>query len=446
MPEIVQNKKIFSLFEVANSIRNTLEKRYTSAFWVKAEMIRLNYYPHSGHCYPDLAEKSEGKIIAQIRSTLWRNDFFRINHEFQRISKEPLKDGIKILFLAKVAFDPSYGISLHMLDIDPSFTLGDLEKEKQETIAKLRAEKLFDKNKLLPLPLLPQRIAVISVETSKGFADFRKVIDNNEWGYRYFYFLFPALLQGDQAVGSILGQLNRIKKIKQHFDIVAIIRGGGGDVGLSCYNHLELSTAIANFPLPVITGIGHATNETIVEMVAFQNAITPTKMAEWLLQKFHNFSVPVNQAEEIMVEKAIAILDNEKLALRNQIKYFNSVTRNRMVIHKSMLQKQSMLCMQHARFFNTGSLRDLSEYQNSLKKTILLLFQTEKSQLNNMEKNAINMSPEKVLKRGYSITLINGKSIKSCDTLKPGDPIQTVLSEGSILSQIISTKKAGNHE
>src|SRR5690606_5794462 len=154
-------------------------------------------------------------------------------------------------------------------------TLGDLEKEKQETIQKLRDEGAYAKNKSLTMALLPKRIAVISVETSKGYADFMKVLETNEWDYRFYHVLFPSLLQGEKAVGSIRGQLKKIKKLKGHFDVVAIIRGGGGDVGLSCYNHYELAKDIAKFPLPVITGIGHATNETVAEMIAYSDAITP---------------------------------------------------------------------------------------------------------------------------------------------------------------------------
>lgn len=446
MSEIISTRKIFSLSEVTRSIHDTLAKRYSSAFWVKAEMIKLNYYPHSGHCYPDLVEKYDGKIIAQIRANLWKNDYLRVNHEFRKVLKEPLKDGIKILLLAEINFDAVYGISLHVLDIDPSFTLGDLEKEKQEAIAKLKEEKLFEANKKLAFPLLPQRIAVISVETSKGFADFRKVIDNNEWGYYFFYFLFPALLQGDRAVESIIRQLRQIQKVKRHFDVVAIIRGGGGDAGLSCYNHFELSKEIASFPLPVITGIGHATNETVTEMVAFHNAITPTKMAEWLIQKFHNFSVPINEAKETIINKSRMFLQNEKSKFQNQIKYFRSVTQNRIIISNNILQRQSSALIQQARFLCSKSSSEMTRLNIMFKKDLLLFYQNKYSALDNIQRNITNMSPEKVLKRGYSITLLNGKSVKQVDEVKKGDIIKTVLSKGQILSEIQSTQKLKDDE
>src|SRR5690554_65374 len=177
------DRKIFTLLDVAQSVEKTLKKRYTSSFWVKAEMNKLNFYNHSGHSYPDLVEKRDGKIIAQMRGLLWKNDFLRINKAFLDTLKEPLKDGIKILFLAKISYTPLYGLTLTISDIDPSYTLGDLEKEKQETIQKLKGQGVFQKNHNLNFPLLPQRIAVISVETSKGYADFLKIIENNPYNY-----------------------------------------------------------------------------------------------------------------------------------------------------------------------------------------------------------------------------------------------------------------------
>src|SRR5699024_2379023 len=283
--------------------------------------------------YPDLVEKRKGKIVAEMRGNLWRSDFRRINTLFKKTLKEPLKDGIKILFLAKINFDPKYGLSLQILDIDPAFTLGDMEQERQQTISQLQEKNLFHKNKSLPLPLLPKRIAIISVETSKGLADFRKIIDQNTFGYNYFYFLFPSLLQGDNAVGSIMRALNRIRRVMKHFDIVAIIRGGGGDIGLSCYNDYELCKAIANFPLPVISGIGHATNETVTELVAHSNCITPTKTAEWLLQHFHDVAQPLKKGEEIIAHHSKLILKEKRSLFENLVQNFKSGTQNKITFY-----------------------------------------------------------------------------------------------------------------
>src|SRR5690606_24767693 len=164
----------------------------------------------------------------------------------------------------------------------------------------------------LPFALLPQRIAIISVESSKGYADFTHIIEQNPWGYKFFHYLFPSLLQGDNASQSIINQLHRIEKVSHHFDVVAVVRGGGGDVGLSCFNDFALARQIATFPLPVITGIGHATNETVVEMISFFNAITPTKLAEFLIQRFHNFANPVEEAQRKIVDRCRNVLKEEQ--------------------------------------------------------------------------------------------------------------------------------------
>jgi exodeoxyribonuclease VII large subunit len=302
MPETINDRKVFSLLEVARSISKTIADRYTSSFWVKAELLKLNHYPRSGHCYPDLVEKSAGSVVAQVRSNLWKSDYNQINRRFLEVTGEPLKDGINILLQARIQYDPIHGLSLQILDIDPGFTMGEMLREKLDTIKKLKEEGLFERNKTLPFPLLPKRVAVISVETSKGYSDFRKKIDENPYGFHFFYMLFPSLLQGDGAVPELKRQLNRIRIVKDHFDVVAIIRGGGGDLGLSCYDNYELAKEVALFPLPVLAGIGHSTNETVVQMVAFKNNITPTDLADYLIRKFSDFKTPLENYERLLNE------------------------------------------------------------------------------------------------------------------------------------------------
>ncbi|MCZ2277754.1 MAG: exodeoxyribonuclease VII large subunit [Bacteroidia bacterium] len=445
-------------------------------------MNKLNHYKHSGYCYPELVEKKNGKIIALMKSNLWSADYLRINQNFIRVLNEPLKDGIKILFEAKVSFDPAYGLALTILDIDPSFTLGGLEREKQESINRLKAEKIFDCNKQLPLALLPQRIAIISVETSKGYVDFSKVVEQNEWNYQFYRMLFPSLLQGDQAVKSMLAQLNRIKKVSSHFDLVANIRGGGGDIGLSCYNNYWLAREIALFPIPVMTGIGHSTNETVSEMVAFTNAITPTKLAEYLIQKFHDFSIPVLQAEENIIHHTKRVLNEGQQQLNTAIRLFRSTTeslialnRNKInniardlkqMIHYSLknysdlLNKilnricweiQSKLLRKNHQMkgsvnrFHHGVQFQLKQYHCILMQSRSRLniynnqtIKTEILKLINYERVVTNLNPVNILKRGYSITLYNGKTTKDPGILKKGDTLKTILSTGTIHSTVTS--------
>lgn len=414
MSETIGDRKVFSLLEVTASIQRTLSDRYSSSFWVMAEMNKLNHYPYSGHCYPDLVEKKDETVIAQMRATLWKDDYQNINEEFIRVLKEPLKNGIKILFSAKVTFHPIHGLSIKILDIDPSFTLGELEKEKQETIQKLKAEGIFNNNKELPLAQVPQRIAIISVETSKGYSDFVKVIEGNPWGYKFFHVLFPSLLQGDKAVHQMIDQLAKIRKVVDHFDVVAIIRGGGGDVGLSTYNNYELSKAIAQFPIPVATGIGHSTNETVAEMISFKNAITPTELADFLIQKFHNFSMPVQRAEDNIKRKALAIIEDEKVAFGHTIKYFQSATQNLLVQNRSALNHLIPGLRKDIQGMLTFSTQSLVELENIVRV----------------------MNPVEVLKRGYTLTLLKGKAIRNIAKLKSGDELTTMTTDGTIISDV----------
>ncbi|MBP8752888.1 MAG: exodeoxyribonuclease VII large subunit [Chitinophagales bacterium] len=463
MPIEISNKKVFSLSEVTASIERTIEARYKSAFWMTAEMNKLNYYKHSGHCYPDLIERNNEKVIAQVRATLWKGDFQNINRKFLTVLKEPLKDGIKILLLAKISFDALHGLSIQILDIDPGYTLGDLEKEKQDTIKRLETEHVFNTNKSIALPLLPQRIAIISVETSKGYADFLQVIKTNSWNYKFFFMLFPSLLQGDKAAQNIISQLNRIKKVKQHFDAVAIIRGGGGDVGLSCYNNYNLAKAIAEFPLPVLTGIGHSTNETVSEMIAHTNAITPTKLAEFLIQKFHNVSVPVKNAEKYIAVHAKQILDYATQQLLAELKLFKSVTENMVTNGKYRIAEcigelqqhsEAILLKQHREIKHKSIIiiKDSNNYvmhkrvqltqaASAVQYSLPRIFKQERIGLKHIEEKIQVMHPENILKRGFSITTLNGKLVQQIKNIKAGDLLQTKIYSGIITSEVITTKK-----
>jgi len=371
MSEIINDIKCFSLSEVTISIAKTLRDRYRSSFWVKAEMIKLNYYTASGHCYPDLVEKKDGKVVAQLRSVMWKNDFERSNNLFQQITKEPLKDGITVMFQASVIYDPVYGLSLRIIDINPSFSLGELEKERLQTIEKLKAEGIFDLNKQLPFPLLPKRLALISVATSKGLSDFMQVIDASSSKYGIFTHLFVSLLQGDNAVETLICALHTVDLVKEYFDAVLIIRGGGGDIGLSCYNNIDLCRTVARFPLPILTGIGHSTNETVTEMVAYRDAITPTQLANLIIKCFESVDNKINELKQQLITKGRNCISREKDNIQLMDKYIRLA------------------------------------------------------------------NPDNLLNRGYSITTLNGKLLKTIDAVKDGDVIETRLANGKIKSKVI---------
>lgn len=440
MPEQLADKTVFSLAEVARSIQKTIAERYKSVYWVKAEMNKLNHYTHSGHCYPELVEKKDGKVVAEMRSVLWKSDYLRINQRFLDIAKEPLSNGITILFQATISYDPLYGMSLRIVDIDPAYLLGELEREKQASISRLKQEGIFGANKLLPFPLLPKRIAIISVETSKGYSDFLNIIDGNPWGYRFEHTLFAALLQGDRSVGSIINQLKRIGGRLDEFDVVAIVRGGGGEVGLSSYNHYDLAASVARFPIPVLTGIGHSTNETVSEMVAYTNAITPSELADFLIQRFHQVAVPVQQARDTLLRKSLEILAHRRQGLDNLSQYFRSAS-------LSVIERHERLVANTAQGLHTAANSHLIHEQYAVGREIQVLesgcaalLKGRQHELSAMEHVIRILDPQQMLNRGYSMTLYQGKVVRDASELAPGAEVETRLAEGAFTSIVNKLK------
>ena len=448
MPEVLEGKRIFTLLEVSQGIQATIAKKFPDVYWIKAEMHKLGFYAQSGHCFPELVEKRDGKIIAKLDGLIWKTDFQNIDRNFRRALGDGLKDGIKILFLARVEYMPEFGLKLRIVDIDPAFTLGDFERERQETIKRLQEEGLFNINRSLEFPRLPQRIAIISDSDSRGYQDFMNVFSAAEknWGYKFFHLLFTASLQGDKALATIPMQLDRILKVRKHFDLVAIIRGGGGELTFACYNNYELSKKIATYPLPIVTGIGHVTNMTVVDMVANQSSITPTKLAELLIQKFHNFSVPVKEAQDIVINQSRRMLTDVKTKFSSEIKLFKSATANLLSRNKNTLRENTQILRKDT----LANLRQLSAVLNQhamqIKNGCRIVFKTGRAELSGIEKNIDNMNPQNVMKRGYSITLLNGKSVTKSGDLKSGDSLQTILHHGTVLSTVNSTSNNKNNE
>ena len=458
MPEIIAGKKAFSLFEVSESIRKVIAERYTSRFWVKAEMNKLNHYSKSGHCYPELVQKDKDKIVAEFRSVLWRPDYTRINAQFMQRIHEPLRDGIKILFETSISYDAQYGITLRIHDIDINYTIGDLEAEKQASIALLQEQGIFTKNKTVAHPILPRRIAIISVDTSKGYADFIQIINSKKDSFTLFHMLFPALLQGDKAVSSIVGQFERIRRVASHFDLVAIIRGGGGEVGLTCFNHYDLAKCIATFPLPVYTGIGHATNETVCEMVSYFNGITPTKVAEHILEQFETFEQQTRKSEQTICSIARQIISNQKKEIHLISRLLQqSAARHTSLAHENINTIKARM-IQANRFHALNEQRSLQAVSAILAKSIQASLQQQQTLLDynlsilpkhmevvmkqyherlaQQERLVSMLDPRNTLKRGYSITTKNGKAMHTFDELKPGDVVSTQLYEGTITSLV----------
>ena len=393
--------KSHSLLELTERIERLISSTYTGEYWVKAEISRLNFYPKSGHCYPELVEKKEGKIVAEIRSTIWKPVFETIKNKFQSETGEELKEGFNVLFLIQVKFSPTHGINLNIRDIDPSFSLGEMAREKKLTIEQLKNEGLWNKNRELSISVLPKRVAIVSVETSKGYHDFQETIKNQASRFDWHFSLFSAILQGDIAVNSISEQLNLIRQNHTKFDVVLIIRGGGGDVGLHCYNHYQLAKNVATFPIPVITGIGHSTNETVSEMVAHTNKITPTAVATFLINWLENLEKNWLNSYQILLKTNKSIIAPEKQKLTQLIHFLQ--TKSIQPLHSEKFHLQNLINqISHWSFRRISKERILLEFDFQAKLGLLSGGWVKKSisHLVHLEQKVELLRPENTLKRG----------------------------------------------
>jgi len=431
---------VYSLSQLAEGLRFALYRSFPDQLWVKAEIAKLNIYAGSGHAYLDMVEKKDGKTQAQMRGIIWANDLSDIRRKFEDVTREQFREGLTILFSARVNFHEIYGFSLWISDVEPAFTLGEFSRLKVRTIERLQEEKLIDLNKQLGIPDIPLRIAVISAETSKGYLDFIKVIRQHPVPYRFEITLFPALLQGDKAVDSIRDQLKKIHDPSlslsrvlgkgreesplqgvwgynpaSSFDLVAIVRGGGDEIGLTCFDNYDLSRDICQFPLPIITGIGHSTNETVVEMVAARNKITPTEVGYYLLGLLDAVSDELDDMQLRIMEMTREIFAGKKIDLAG--------------LSDTMIREVYSFVRQHR--------QQLEHTGENLSVHLYHLLGAHADQLAHMENQVRNLDPKRVLQRGFSLTYDqHGNILRDAGSVSAGDKISTELQSGTIQSTI----------
>ena len=435
------NPETYSLSDFARKVEEAIAGTFNQSYWIRAEMARLNHYPESGHCYPDLVEREDNQLRAQMRGMIWARDYERIAGQFRQVAHEEPGDGMQVLVRASLRFHALYGLSLQIHEIDPAYTLGQLAREKMETIRRLKDEGIFDRNREMEMALLPKKLAVISVQTSKGLSDFIRILEQNPHHYSFIYTLFPALLQGDAAVGSILAQLRAIRSHSGLFDAVAIIRGGGGEVGLSCYDNYSLARAVALFPLPVLTGIGHSTNETVVEMVAQMSKITPTDVAYFLLERFKEFDARVKAASEHLQASVESKLAEEDASLDYLSRGFRALAQQALFIETGRLLNASREMHREA-MSSIDKERSILESRSAmLRLNGRHLLRIHGSGLEMMEKKVRLLDPANTLKRGYSITFANGELLTDADRVVAGDEITTRLHLGNLKSTVKSKEK-----
>ena len=429
----MKNDNHLSLSQLNGIIRQSIEMSFLNEVWLIAEIAEMRI-AGAGHCYMDLVEKNEGKILARMRANIWKFQYERIASSFFAATGNVLQRGMKVLFSVNVTFHEQYGVSLVVKNIDPNYSLGDLERRKKEIINELTVQNLIGKNAQLELALVPKRIAVISSETAAGYGDFMNQLNINSNGYHFETKLFQAKMQGEHVARSVRESLHAISN--ENFDVVVLIRGGGASLDLAGFDDFELGKAIANYTVPVLTGIGHERDETIPDLVAHTKLKTPTAVAEFLIEKMSSF-----EEYYIGLRDALTYFTREKIAQNNTVlKELSHATkvatqkgleRNR----KRLIEIKSDLPRISDAFFKSKQKKtsQLGLTLNVLPKQII---QKENAKLKLVENTIKLIHPANVLKRGYAIIMKEGSVVKSVSQLSNGVDVEIKLKDGIKKSKI----------
>lgn len=422
-----------SLYELNNLVRSTLEMTMCDEYWVHAEISELR---ENRHCYLEFAQKDAlgNGLVAKARGQVWANRWVMLRSHFERTTGQRLCVGMQVLVKVEVTFHELYGYSLNVVDIDPTYTLGDIARRRKEIMDKIRAEGIADMNKELPLPRLIQRIAVISAATAAGYGDFSNQLHNNARGLAFVTRLFPATMQGNEVESSIVNALNAIAAEQDDWDVVVIIRGGGATTDLAGFDSLVLAENVAQFPLPIITGIGHERDDTIIDMVSHTRVKTPTAAAEFLIHHQEEELDYVNTLADRIIKNGLAKIANEKTRLQaitskmpSLYKAYKAGEEARLDRKLSIIQNNILQNVQ--RKLNTTAMRE-----QQLKLYTSALLNKEHNRLDILENKIKNASPERILKLGFTITRINGKAVKDATLLHKGDMIETEFAQGKVKS------------
>lgn len=427
-----------SLVELNMLVRRSVRACLPDEYWVQAELsdVRSNY---SGHCYLEFVQKDSksNALVAKARGIIWNNVYSRLKPFFERETGQLFVSGIKVLVKVTVDFHELYGYSLTVVDIDPTYTLGDMARRRKEIISRLESEGILTLNKELELPVLVQRIAVISSATAAGYGDFCNQLEHNPYGFVFYPHLFQAVMQGDKVELSIIAALEKIYQTQEKWDVVVIIRGGGATSDLSGFDTYNLAAHCAQFPLPVLTGIGHERDDTVLDVVSHTRVKTPTAAAEFLINHLRGTAEALDGYASFINQTIPDILQREKERLERCVSRIPSqveIRLQREVFRQERLFKRMELVWQ-SRLMREEHRLDLSLRIAGALQTRL---QREKHRLELFEQRVNAASPDVLLKRGYSITLNNGKAVTDASLLKDGDEIVTRLAKGEIRSKVIN--------
>lgn len=427
-----------SLYELTTQVRRTLEDSFADAYWVRAETSDVRVNAASGHCYLEFVEKSPetNQLIAKARGSIWARTFRLLKPYFELETGQVFTSGLKVLVKVTVEFHELYGFSLNVLDIDPSYTLGDMMRRRQEIIRRLQDEGVFDLNRELVLPELTRRLAVITSPTAAGYEDFTNQLLNNPQGYPFYIKLFPALMQGEKTEESVIAALDRIYEHRDLFDAVIIIRGGGATSDLNSFDSYLLAANCAQFPLPILTGIGHERDDTIVDLVAHTRLKTPTAVAAFLLERMDRVAGELSLLQQQLVQDAERILLAQRnflqlLSTRFPERVLNRIERSRSELHRLAAALPSAVSTLLAR-----QDKGLVQMKGRIRSAVENRCSREKQQLQLAEQFIRMASPDYVLKRGYSLALKDGRIVKSPAGLALGDSLTVRWADGEAQTEI----------
>ncbi|MGN1237896.1 MAG: exodeoxyribonuclease VII large subunit [Muribaculaceae bacterium] len=425
-----------TLREFNNRIKRLLNNPAVCNCWIRAELSDVNV--RGGHCYLELLEKDErtGATVAKMRGIIWANRFAYLRQKFLQVTGQELRSGMKVMLEVSVNYHEQYGISLIITDIDPSYTLGDMERLRREILARLKAEGIIDMNKQLPFPTVPQRIAIVSAAGAAGYGDFMNQLHNNAYGLQFYTCLFPAVMQGKETVASVTAALDRINLHLDLFDCVVIIRGGGSTSDLNSFDDYSLASNVAQFPLPVVVGIGHERDVTILDYVACRRVKTPTAAAELLIGCGVEALAHIDELRDTIVNTAREYITEAK----RQIQYLSGtiplIAGNIVERNSARLQHIMQIVPLTAQNRIAQGNERLNFLIKSMSQASAQAIAREKMRLTALYDKVQILSPQNTLRRGYSLTTLNGHAVTDASQLAPGDNITTHFANGKVVSTV----------
>ncbi len=430
------------LYQLNSLVKQELKNRFPDTFLVVAEIADVKEN-RSGHCYLELVEKreSDDAVIATARATIWAFTYRMLKPYFETTTGKSLQRGIKVLVSVEIVFHELYGYSLNIKNIDPTFTVGDLERKRKEIIDRLTREGVIDMNRELELPILPKTIAVISSPTAAGYGDFVDQLHRNVYGYVFHTKLFPAVMQGEKTTESVIAALERIYEYEALFDMVVIIRGGGSQTDLGSFDSYDLAANVAQFPIPVLAGIGHERDETIVDRVAYRSVKTPTAAAAFLIERFNEAEGRLEVAKESLMREAKRILQDERTRQVVKITELKQFTRLFLEGQENRLILASQRADHASKLFIGNRMNYLEQLKTKVGGKVTEILTANRYFLELAETKMKYADPKNILEKGFSITRVNGKAVRDSVLVRKGDVLETELFEGVIRSEVKDTSK-----